>query len=143
MYVKRVSPAEALKLMENEGWHYIDVRSVPEFEQGHPTGAYNVPLVHMSPAGSSANPEFLSTMERHFDRDARLIVGCRTFNRAEHAVVALLRAGYTHVVVQRAGYLGTHDFFGRADPGWHRAGLPTSHQAEPGRSWSELDGGSP
>jgi rhodanese-related sulfurtransferase len=142
MYVKRVSPAEALELMEKEGWRYIDVRSVPEFEQGHPAGAYNVPLVHMGPGGSSANPEFLPTMERHFDRDAGLIVGCRTSNRAEHAVVALLRAGYTHVAIQRAGFLGTRDFFGRADPGWARAGLPTSREAERGRSWAELDGGS-
>jgi rhodanese-related sulfurtransferase len=141
MYVKRVSPAEALALMEDEGWLYIDVRSVPEFDQGHPAGAYNVPLVHMGPEGTSANPEFLSTMERHFDRDARLIVGCRTFNRAEHAVVALLRAGYANVAIQRAGFLGTRDFFGRADPGWAPAGLPTSRQAEPGRSWAELDGG--
>ena len=142
MYVKRVSPAEALNLMEKEGWLYLDVRSVPEFEQGHPAGAYNVPLVHMGPEGSSVNAEFLSTIERQFDRGARLLVGCRTSNRAEHAVVALLRAGYSNVAIQRAGFLGTHDFFGHADPGWEPAGLPTSRHAEPGRSWAELDGGS-
>ena len=36
MYVKRVSPEEAQALMQDQGWAYVDVRSVPEFEQGHP-----------------------------------------------------------------------------------------------------------
>ncbi len=58
MYVKRVSPEEALGLMQNEGWAYLDVRSVAEFEQGHPAGAYNVPLTHMNPNGTSANADF-------------------------------------------------------------------------------------
>ena len=141
MYVKRVSPEEALGLMQNEGWSYVDVRSVPEFEQGHPAGAYNVPLAHMDPGGTSANTDFLPVMERHFPRDAKLVVGCRTSNRSEHAVVMLLRAGYTTVAVQRAGFLGTRDFFGRADPGWGKMDLPASTQAEPGRSWAELNGG--
>jgi rhodanese-related sulfurtransferase len=140
MYVKRVSPEEALELMKSEGWSYIDVRSVPEFEQGHPAGAYNVPLVHMSPTGHAPNHDFLPVMERHFDREARLVVGCRTSNRSEHAVVMLHRAGYTNVAIQRAGFLGIRDFFGRSDPGWDRVGLPTSKDAEPGRSWAELEG---
>ena len=140
MYVKRVSPEEALELMENQGWSYVDVRSVPEFEQGHPTGAYNVPLLHMGPTGTSANADFMKVMERHFPRETGLVVGCRTSNRSEHAVLMLLRAGYTNVAIQRAGFLGTRDFFGRSDPGWGKKGLPTSTAAEPGRSWAEMDG---
>jgi rhodanese-related sulfurtransferase len=140
MYVKRVSPAEAHEMMQSEGWAYIDVRSVPEFEQGHPTGAYNVPLVHMDERGHGPNAHFLAAVERLFTRDAGLILGCRTSNRAEHAVVMLMRAGYTNVAIQRAGFLGTRDFFGRLDPGWGKTELPTSVRAEPGRSWAELDG---
>ena len=87
MYVKRVSPEEAYEIIRSDGWVYVDVRSVAEFEQGHPAGAYNVPLIHMGPEGSSANPDFLSVMERHFPRDARLVLGCRTSNRSEHAIV--------------------------------------------------------
>ena len=139
MYVNRVSPEEALELMKNEGWSYVDVRSVPEFEQGHPSGAYNVPLIHMGPTGSAANPDFLQVMERRFDRGAGLVVGCRTANRAEHAVVALHRAGFTNVAIQRAGFLGTRDFFGRSDPGWDRLELPTSREPEAGRSWAEME----
>ncbi len=141
MYVKRVSPDEALELMEKEGWSYLDVRSVPEFDQGHPRGAYNVPLLHMGPTGSGANPDFLPVVERRFAKDTPLVVGCRTSNRSEHAVVLLLRAGYTNVAVQRAGFLGAHDSFGHPDPGWSPKGLPTSRTPEPGRSWDELSGG--
>ena len=32
MPVKRVSPEEARDLMEKEGYTYLDVRSIPEFE---------------------------------------------------------------------------------------------------------------
>ena len=60
--MKKVSPEEAAVLME-EGCVYLDVRSVPEFEAGHPTGAYNVPLLDMGPGGMVDNPEFLSVVE--------------------------------------------------------------------------------
>ncbi len=43
--VKRVTPPEAAALLA-EGWIYLDVRSIPEFDLGHPTGAVNVPLLH-------------------------------------------------------------------------------------------------
>ena len=123
MYVNRVSPEEALELMKNEGWSYVDVRSVAEFEQGHPSGAYNVPLIHMGPTGSAANPDFLQVMERHFARGAGLVVGCRTANRAEHAVVALHRAGFTNVAIQRAWLFGAERRRQRETEALRRASL--------------------
>ena len=47
MSLTRVSPKDARDLMEKDGYAYVDVRSIPEFEAGHPEGAYNVPLLHM------------------------------------------------------------------------------------------------
>ena len=35
---KRVTPTEAAQLM-TEGWTYLDVRSIPEFEAGSPVPA--------------------------------------------------------------------------------------------------------
>ena len=35
---------------QREGYTYVDVRSIPEFEQGHPEGAVNVPLLHRDDA---------------------------------------------------------------------------------------------
>jgi len=141
MAVKRVSPEEALQLVQEQGFVYVDVRSVPEFHQGHPAGAYNVPLVHMGPTGSQANPDFLPVVERAFPRDAGIVIGCRTSSRSEHAAVLLERAGYSNLVIQRAGFGGNRDVLGRLDPGWAQKGLPTSQVAEPGRSWEELKGG--
>ena len=43
MPIRRVTPNEAAELIAS-GWTYIDVRTIPEFEAEHPSGAYNVPL---------------------------------------------------------------------------------------------------
>jgi rhodanese-related sulfurtransferase len=72
--VRRVSPEEAREMMDTEGYAHVDVRSVPEFEAGHATGAYNVPLNHLGPDGPRPNEKFLAAMEKTFPRDARLIV---------------------------------------------------------------------
>ena len=138
MDIKRVSPAEALELIEKDGWVYLDVRSVPEFDQGHPSGAYNVPLLHMGPGGSAPNPDFLAVMEQRFPKEAQLVVGCRTSKRSEHAVALLERAGYSNLAVQTGGFVGAQDPFGRSAPGWGPMGLPASQEPEPGRSWGEL-----
>lgn len=133
---KRVSPQEALALMRDEGYSYLDVRSVPEFEQGHPEGAWNVPIVHMGPAGGHPNPRFLEVVARAFPRDARIVIGCRTSNRSEHAAALLEGEGYANLVVQAAGFAGR----GPRDPGWAQSELPTSREAAPGRTWAELAG---
>jgi rhodanese-related sulfurtransferase len=139
MPTRRVSPEEALGLIEKEGFVYLDVRSVPEFAQGHPAGAFNVPLLHMGPGGQGPNPEFLSVVERAFPREKGLVIGCRTSGRSERAAALLQQAGFTNLVVQRAGFVGADGGFG-GEAGWGPKGLPTSRQAEPGRSWEELRG---
>ena len=138
MNVKRVSPEEALSLLEKEGYAYVDVRSVPEFESGHPKGAYNVPLAHLGPQGMSPNPDFLSVMEKAFPKDSKLVVGCKTGGRSLQAATLLLSAGWRSIIDQRAGFQGGMDPSGRPEPGWGPKGLPSSRAAEPGRSWSEL-----
>jgi hypothetical protein len=57
--------------MDKEGYVYLDVRSVPEFAAGHPTGAYNIPLLDMGPGGMAPNPDFLAVVQKSFPRDAR------------------------------------------------------------------------
>jgi rhodanese-related sulfurtransferase len=136
MAVKRVSPEEALELMRGQGYAYLDVRSVPEFSQGHPAGAYNVPIVHMEPAGHHTNTRFLEVVERHFAKDAPLVVGCRTSARSQHAATLLEQAGFTNLLIQQAGFVGPSPM----DPGWGPKGLPASRTAESGRSWDELSG---
>lgn len=136
--IERISPEEAKRRLDT-GWVYVDVRSVPEFEQGHPAGAYNVPLMHMGPGGMEPNAEFMDVMRAHFAKDAKLVVGCKSGGRSLRAAEMLAAAGYKNVVDQRAGWGGARDPFGQlAEKGWEAAGLPVSSQAAAGHSWEEL-----
>jgi rhodanese-related sulfurtransferase len=135
---KRVSPEEARALMDEQGYVYVDVRSVPEFEAGHPAGAYNVPIAHAGPGGMTPNPDFLAVMEKTFPRDARLVIGCKSGGRSARAAGMLEQAGFTSVVDQRAGFDGAPLPGGGMDPGWRPKGLPTSTQAAPDRAWDAL-----
>jgi rhodanese-related sulfurtransferase len=138
MPVKRISPEEARALMDDEGYAYIDVRSVPEFEQGHPRGAYNIPLAHLGPAGMTPNFDFLAVAQKTFPKDAKLVVGCKSGGRSLQAAMMLISSGYTNVVDQRCGFSGGLDASGRPEPGWGPKGLPAATEAETGRSYDEL-----
>jgi len=137
MPVKRVL-TDAAAAMLAEGYVYVDVRSVPEFQAGHPAGAYNVPLVHRVPGrGPVANPDFAAVMERRFPRDAKLVVGCATGGRSLRAAEMLVAAGWTDVVDHQPGFEGARDALGRMAKGWRDSGLPVETQA-PGRTWDDL-----
>src|SRR5580698_3972888 len=118
----RISPQEASAKLA-EGWTYVDVRTTQEFEAGHPPGAVNVPLMHAGPGGMVPNPDFLAVMSAAFPVDARLVVGCKAGGRSLRAARALLGAGFTSILDQRAGWDGARDAFGQVtEPGWSRAG---------------------
>ena len=139
MTVRRVGAREALSLLEEEGYVYVDVRSIPEFEAGHPSGAYNVPYAHAGPSGMEPNLRFVADMTSAFGRGRKLILGCQAGARSLAAARVLLEAGFQEVVEQRAGWGGVRDpFGGAAEPGWQREGLPQATSAEPGRSYADL-----
>jgi rhodanese-related sulfurtransferase len=134
----RISPKEAMNKMA-EGVPYVDVRTVEEFEAGHPAGAANVPLMLMGASGMLANAEFLQTMATQFPKDAPVIVGCKAGRRSQQAARALVDAGFTSVFDQGAGWDGARDGFGRiVEPGWSRQGLPSEPGQPSGRSWADL-----
>ncbi len=136
--IERISPEEAKRRLD-AGWVYVDVRSVPEFDDGHPSGAYNVPLRHMGAGGMEPNADFMQVMRASFPKDAKLVIGCKAGGRSLRAAEMLAAAGYTSVVDQRAGWSGARDPFGQlTEKGWQAAGLPTETEAAPGRSWEEL-----
>jgi rhodanese-related sulfurtransferase len=133
MALKRVAPEEAKRLVDEEGYVYIDVRSVPEFDAGHPEGAYNVPLAHLGPMGGEPNRDFLRVMEERFGRDARIVVGCQSGGRSLQAASILLQSGFQDVVDQRAGFGGAP-----GEQGWKQRGLPVSTAAAPDHTWDGL-----
>lgn len=119
--------------MEKQGYAYVDVRSVPEFEAGHPDGAFNIPILHLTGWGMTPNPDFAAVMERAFPKDAKIVVGCKAGGRSRQAAAILERLGFSSVVEQRAGFDGAAD-----EPGWRQAGLPTAAEPRPGRTWIAL-----
>ncbi len=137
--IERIGPREAKRRMDEAGWVYLDVRSVPEFEQGHPNGAYNVPLLHLASGGMQPNEAFLDVVTRTFAPGAKIVVGCQSGVRSLRAAEMLLEAGFTTVAEQRAGFGGARGPFGeRTEAGWQDEGLPTATEAASGRSWEEL-----
>ena len=137
--MRRVSPAEARELIERDGYCYVDVRSVPEFEAGHPTGAYNVPLFHLGPTGMTPNTDFVAVMELRFPKDAKLVVGCKSGGRSLRAATLLESAGFQQIVDQRAGFDGALDGLGRVvEPGWSPAGLPCATDSDADHCWDGL-----
>ncbi len=134
---KTVTPEEAQALL-TAGHTYVDVRSEAEFEAGHPAGAVNVPVTHVGPGGAEPNLDFLAVMERAFGKDAPLVVGCQSGGRSRRAVAMLAQAGFSELSDMSAGFAGSRDAFGRATPGWSKAGLPIEQGAPEGRSYASM-----
>jgi rhodanese-related sulfurtransferase len=138
---KRVSPADAKQLIDGEGWVYVDVRSIPEFEAEHPVGAKNVPLMNMGAGGMMPNAEFLGVMSKVFPKDAKLVVGCKSGGRSMRAAQLLLQQGWSNVLDQHAGMDGMRDPFGQlSQPGWKAAGLPVESGEGGEGSYAKLKG---
>jgi rhodanese-related sulfurtransferase len=126
MSIKNLTVQEA-RAKQADGYTYIDVRSVPEFEQGHPEGSLNVPLLHYDERTGQMRPngEFLDVMRANFDEDAKLLIGCQAGGRSAQAAQMLASAGYRDVSNVLGGFGGARDpMTGAVREGWMRAGLP-------------------
>jgi rhodanese-related sulfurtransferase len=134
--VRQVSPEEAQALL-GEGYRYVDVRSEREFAEGHPAGAFNVPVNVAGPGGPMPNPDFVAVVERALGRD-KLVLGCQSGPRTRRASALLQAAGFTGLVEMLAGWAGTRDTFGRPLPGWSTLKLPSETGAPEGRSYADL-----
>lgn len=134
--IKRVGVEEAKALLD-EGFIYVDVRSVPEYAAGHPVGAQNVPYMHAAAGGMQKNPDFLAVMEALYAKDAALVIGCQSGQRSMRAARELLDAGFTQIVELRPGFGGRKNAFGQVE----EAGWGASQPVEPvtaGASYDEL-----
>ena len=125
--MKEVSPQDAYDLMQNDAdYTYLDVRSVPEFEDGHPTGATNIPIMNFTPGfGMTPNQDFVQLVDEKFPKDAKLLIGCKSGGRSAQACQIMEKMGYTNVTNVRGGFVGATDQMGRlVEPGWSMLGLP-------------------
>jgi rhodanese-related sulfurtransferase len=125
--MKEVSPQEAFDLMQNDNEYiYLDVRSVPEFEDGHPAGSINIPIMNFTPGmGMTPNHDFVQLVDEKFPKDAKLLIGCKSGGRSAQACHIMEKMGYTNVANVRGGFVGAVDQTGRlVEPGWSMVGLP-------------------
>ncbi len=136
--VKRITPKEASDKIA-QGYTYVDVRTVEEFEAGHPEGAVNVPFALATGGGMVPNGDFARVMEAAFGKNAKIVVGCKVGGRSLRAAQALLAEGFTDVLDQKAGWDGERNSFGQlVEPGWSRVGLPSETGQPAGRSWEDM-----
>jgi rhodanese-related sulfurtransferase len=142
MDIKQVDVKQAYLLQHSEGYTYLDVRSIPEYEKGHPAGAFNVPLLHFDPATGQMrpNPEFLSVMQANYPLDAKLLIGCQVGGRSSQAAEILASVDYSDVSNVLGGFGGarnpaTGQYLAE---GWTQAGLPVENDTPPGAGYEDL-----
>ncbi|OIW09638.1 hypothetical protein TanjilG_28237 [Lupinus angustifolius] len=100
-------------LIQN-GYVYLDVRTVEEFEKGHVDAEkiINIPYMFNTPEGRVKNPEFLKEVLSASNKEEHLIVGCQSGVRSLYATADLLAEGFKDVSNMGGGYLDwvKHDF---------------------------------
>jgi rhodanese-related sulfurtransferase len=143
MSIRNVTVHEAYA-QQAEGYTYVDVRSIPEFAQGHPVGAVNIPLLHRDEQTRQMVPnrDFVAIMQRNFAPDARLLIGCQVGGRSAQAAQILAASGYQDVANVLGGYSGARDPMTGAvrAEGWTQAGLPVAVEDVPGHSYETMTG---
>lgn len=83
----KISAGEAKKMLDEGGATVVDVRSASEYADAHIPGALLVPVESIG----SEPPELLP------DKDAVLLVHCRTGVRSKQASDKLVELGYTQI----------------------------------------------
>ena len=141
MSLKQADVKTAYKLQSDADYTYIDVRSIREFENGHPAGAYNVPLLNLDPQTGQMqpNPNFLAVMQANYAGDSKLLVGCQMGGRSTQAGQILIAAGYKDVTNVVGGFGGAQDrITGERNEGWVDAGLPVDRDTPTQNSYQAL-----
>ncbi len=133
MPIERIRFERLRELLDEPDTILLDVRSVEEFAEGHPEGAYNIPFAHRGPFGMIPNPDFVREVEAAFPKDARLVLTCRSGGRSAQAAQILHAAGYRALFDYAGGFAGSAE-----DPGWVRSGGRVATTPAPGRSYEDL-----
>ncbi|MEL7647874.1 MAG: rhodanese-like domain-containing protein [Sedimentibacter sp.] len=84
---KKIGAEEAKKIMDSEEVIVLDVRTQDEYDQGHIPGSVLLPVDEISAKAVQVLSE----------RDAKILVYCRSGNRSAAAARTLIDMGYTNV----------------------------------------------
>ena len=85
---EQITPQEAKKIMDSgEAYIILDVREQDEFDEGHIPGARLLPYTEIEN----------KAQEILVDKDAQILVYCRSGRRSKIAAESLAKLGYTNV----------------------------------------------
>ena len=85
---EQITPEEAKKIMDSGEEHIIlDTREQDEFDEGHIPGAILIPYTEIDNKAEEMLP----------DKDAQILVYCRSGRRSKIASESLAKLGYTNV----------------------------------------------
>jgi len=136
MPIQQTTPDKANEILDKDPQAiYVDVRSIPEFIQGHPVRALNIPLMHLDTQTNqmTPNPHFPEVAQTVLPKDRTLLVGCKMGGRSQKACEILARIGYEKVFNVYGGFGGNPE-----QKGWQALGLPVSQDNGDGVSYESL-----
>ncbi len=85
---EQITPIDAKKIMDSGEEHIIlDTREQDEFDEGHIDGAIQIPYTEIENKAEEMLP----------DKDAQILVYCRSGRRSKIASESLAKLGYTNV----------------------------------------------
>src|SRR5438034_10900945 len=99
MAIKNIGPETAKEILDKEDDAvYIDVRTEPEFLNGHVPKAINIPVVWPDVTRQlKPNPDFVKADPAHFAKDKRIFGGCQAEGRSHFAAELLSNDGLLDV----------------------------------------------
>jgi len=120
-------------LKDPKGVFIVDVRTRAEYEfVGHPdtkNGVANIP--YMFYEGWTPNKNFVADVEARFKKTDRIILMCRSGQRAHHAARSLMAAGFEDVYYMTDSFEGPKDENGhRTVSGWKVRNLPYTYKLQ-------------
>jgi len=85
---EQITPEDAKKIMDSGAEHIIlDTREQDEFDEGHIPGAILIPYTEIENKAEEMLP----------DKDAQILVYCRSGRRSKIAAETLAKLGYTNI----------------------------------------------
>lgn len=90
-----MTPKEAVPLLQDSSWVFIDVREMDEFDYGHIPGIIHLPMSSLKP-----------TDFEKYSRDQKMMIVCRSGGRSGRVVQALREMGFENAVNFSGGMIG-------------------------------------
>jgi len=140
---ERLTAEEVKRLMDDEGYLFLDVRSVPEYDEEHAAGAYNVPFLNKTDQGMTSNPDFSEVVQGLItDKTSGIITSCQMGGRSVRAAQELTNLGFSKVVDLRGGFAGEKDGTGKVTlEGWKGSGFATESGSNSERGYEAVRAG--